>query len=473
MIDRVTGENAASRSARVYVLLGEAARLAEASDKSWDCFEKAIEASKGNRNQYVNIYKAFPPNETGVEWASLWYSAMNANQRRPVRELFDRIRTAYDGTMPLDDLTDAVTSVDFARPGNLPYIELMWEAARRTRTGGDEKKAEQQVEAAALRAPNGDLEMHLGDWAAERRDWTRAAAKYEAAWNKDRARALPLYLFGWALEQGGQMADGRQRMALAHLLPVGDETRRHDLIYGLYVRGLNDAAVREADMIIRIGHPMSRYAGIAFRLVAEHAEEKGDFALAAAVWQRFMGEAMANSNPYETHAMFINTPNVGRRFEARAKLAAGDIEGAKKIIDGCLQLVPTDGEVVLDLVLDYDKAGRRADGDELFNRGFALVDARCQKFPESGYELNEAAWVAAKCHRELDKALDYSTRAVKLQPKNAAGIDTLAEVYFQRGDTAKAVELEKQCVELSPLSPIHRQQLARFLAGEKVKVDQQ
>ena len=64
--------------------------------------------------------------------------------------------------------------------------------------------------------------------------------------------------------------------------------------------------------------------------------------------------------------------------------------------------------------------------------------------------------------RDLDDALKHSTKAVKLEPKNAGYIDTLAEVHFRKGDRDKALSLMKECVELTPKNPYFKRQLVRF-----------
>ena len=44
-------------------------------------------------------------------------------------------------------------------------------------------------------------------------------------------------------------------------------------------------------------------------------------------------------------------------------------------------------------------------------------------------------------------------------------LDTLAEVYFARGDAASAAAQIRRCIELEPQVKRHRKQLARFEAG--------
>ena len=62
---------------------------------------------------------------------------------------------------------------------------------------------------------------------------------------------------------------------------------------------------------------------------------------------------------------------------------------------------------------------------------------------------------------DLDKALDHAQRAVELEPQ-AGNIDTLAEVYFRRGNRAEALRLARRCLEMEPDGEHYKKQLARF-----------
>ena len=61
-----------------------------------------------------------------------------------------------------------------------------------------------------------------------------------------------------------------------------------------------------------------------------------------------------------------------------------------------------------------------------------------------------------------DAALEHARRGVELTPNNPGHMDTLAEVYFRRGDRQAAIEAAKKCVELDPLNKFYRTQLQRF-----------
>src|SRR5262249_34840848 len=89
----------------------------------------------------------------------------------------------------------------------------------------------------------------------------------------------------------------------------------------------------------------------------------------------------------------------------------------------------------------------------------------CQDYPRCAWAHNSAAWLSACCRRNLDGALEHATKAVQLAPANAGHLDTLAEVYFQRGDKDKALAAQRKVVQMDPNKPYFRKQLKRSGAG--------
>jgi Flp pilus assembly protein TadD len=73
----------------------------------------------------------------------------------------------------------------------------------------------------------------------------------------------------------------------------------------------------------------------------------------------------------------------------------------------------------------------------------------------------------ATTRRDLEAAVQHARKAVELAPKQAGYLDTLAEALFQKGDTAGAVAVMKQCRELEPDNDYFRRQLARFDKGDR------
>jgi len=81
--------------------------------------------------------------------------------------------------------------------------------------------------------------------------------------------------------------------------------------------------------------------------------------------------------------------------------------------------------------------------------------------------LNGLAWACATHDIFLSDALRAAERAAELEPRNIDILDTLAEVHFRAGNSAKAVEVESRAATIDPKSTYLKDQIERFRAGRK------
>jgi len=82
--------------------------------------------------------------------------------------------------------------------------------------------------------------------------------------------------------------------------------------------------------------------------------------------------------------------------------------------------------------------------------------------PNAPLVHNALAWLLGRTHTDLDQALAHATKAAESCPRSTAILDTLAEVYFQRGETEKAIATIRRCIAIEPESPRHAAALNRF-----------
>ncbi len=307
--------------------------------------------------------------------------------------------------------------------------------------------------------------IDAGNLYAEEKQWSEACKLYTAAWTKDRRSAEALYLLGWAQTKGGEEAEGRKRMELALVIPLGDGESRRDLARTLGRLHQDDEAARQRQWVLRLA-PMHDYSIVqVLKDSGDAAAEKGDDAHTATVWQRFAVELLlANTGFLIETRYYLQWPVAIHAARARELLRAGKTAEGIEELHRAEALQPANIQVALDCDADLRKHGAAGEADAIYQRMLGQHEAFCRDFPKSGEYHNDLAWLAANLDRDLDKALAHAQRAVELEPQSAGILDTLAEVHFRRGNRAEAVRLAKRCLEMEPDGEHYQKQLARFEA---------
>lgn len=80
--------------------------------------------------------------------------------------------------------------------------------------------------------------------------------------------------------------------------------------------------------------------------------------------------------------------------------------------------------------------------------------------PNNAGAYNNLAWVSAKLNK--DGAIGYAEKANALAPNQPRFMDTLAMILSEKGDYAKAVELQNKVLVLQPLNPVYKLNLAKI-----------
>lgn len=102
---------------------------------------------------------------------------------------------------------------------------------------------------------------------------------------------------------------------------------------------------------------------------------------------------------------------------------------------------------------DFFPALRQRIPEKTYNRWFeqsyALIEAACADFPRSHNSHNTAAWLAARAVRKLDEAHAHAEQALQMRPHQGAYLDTMAEVWFSRGERQKALMWSQTAIAAS------------------------
>jgi len=171
---------------------------------------------------------------------------------------------------------------------------------------------------------------------------------------------------------------------------------------------------------------------------------KGGAALAE-IFSRLTMQGLSNQSVFST---------LGVRFQAdfyrgMDALEQGDKAKGMALLDSCRKLNPGSGALADDFFPALRKVGIGKKYDQWFEASFQHLESACEKYPRAHNCHNTAAWLAARSLRKLDEALKHSKMAVQLRPHQGAYLDTMAEVWFAKGNRKKAIEWSKKAIACS------------------------
>jgi tetratricopeptide (TPR) repeat protein len=341
--------------------------------------------------------------------------------------------------------------------------------------------------------------MRAADLSAETGKWEQAAADYALAFKAGpkkleppappqapnpmplRRRGQPvvvnhdvsaqetwtaLYLQGCSLLKAGKPEEGQKAIARASLMFLGDAKSRLELAQTLEKQKFDGPAAAQLDLVARTAELGSlpwynQWAQAARRLAA-----KKDFAAAAAARQRYSLCCLTPATEKVQFDGYLIDACLTHADSMRACLADGKFDEAVRQAQKVQALLPTDTDALMDLIPALDKAGKKDQADKLFDPAFQQELARVGRAPDSSSYQNGLAWLCARCRRQLDAGLEHALKAVDLEKNSPGLMDTLAEVYFQRGDRDKAVQTMTAALALQPNWDYLQKQLARMKSGK-------
>ncbi len=199
-------------------------------------------------------------------------------------------------------------------------------------------------------------------------------------------------------------------------------------------------------------------------LLYEEAKFGADWPLAASLGEMYllqqvmMGDTHDNPLPLARARIEVET---ARSLARLAEDRAGSIETLRR----CHDLALSDGSMA-----DYFFPAMRAAGltklhDEWFEDTWKAYQRVLERFPGSHNTMNTAAWTASRANRRLDEAEKLVAKALEILPRQAAYLDTYAEVWFARGNREKAIEWSDRALVREPAEDGLLRQHDRFVSG--------
>jgi len=141
----------------------------------------------------------------------------------------------------------------------------------------------------------------------------------------------------------------------------------------------------------------------------------------------------------------------------------GDRQKQRVHLDKAIESDPAELDTLIALykLADVDPEHRRKTL-ELIAKAAAALRRGVEAVPDDPTDYNQFAWLVGNTEGDAEEALRCARKAVELSPTSGAYHDTLAHVYFGRGDYRGAVEHQERAAELEPHSGLIAKQLKLF-----------
>ncbi|HSP44096.1 MAG TPA: hypothetical protein VLO11_14575, partial [Luteolibacter sp.] len=365
------------------------------------------------------------------------------------------------------------------------WIDALWKSIDQ----GPAKQRDERVrQLAEMFAETGDVNNSLKAWdlaSPETRQkifWGHALIHFSAAERWGEAADLVLSQIEALIQAGQEPGADLHAYAAASLRAAGREKEAvvHDGWVDRLSLGHSSTAIRIANGYA-YGGDYSRAADWWRRATMFAAPEGDEFPLAV----KFHGDALLLDEKWPEVAatsevlasiyagteylMGSQIPLMRLRLQSDTARAlsrlADDRAGSIELLARCHRIFATDGSLADFFFPALRAAGLVKEHDAWFRKSWGHFQQVIGKYPESENTLNTAAWFATRSLRELDAAHKLVRKALAMNPRQAAYLDTMAEYHFARGRRAEALEWSAKALNAAPEDTLIRRQHERFRSG--------
>jgi tetratricopeptide (TPR) repeat protein len=231
-------------------------------------------------------------------------------------------------------------------------------------------------------------------------------------------------------------------------------------------KGRLDDEAKEMALSERLALGETWHFGQAFYIASGAADRAKDYAKAGAALDVQVINVLRRGTFYRDLRAWVTSPSRVHYLKGRGFLADEKADEAMRELRASQELTPGDINLAIITVPILMKMGKAKFADEVFDKPWTTYTTLLKEYPDWALGHNNAAWLAARCRRQLDEALQHAQVAVRLDPERAVYLDTLAEIHFQKGDKAAAIDAIKKCIKLEPEREFFKKQLERFEAGD-------
>ncbi len=291
------------------------------------------------------------------------------------------------------------------------------------------------------------------------------------------AATMLTYLLAEAQARLGQQAKADETAQRARQLGGNTEPvqlrARLQTAFALRRRGLFPWAEAEYRHVAEVGAIVDRVAALVY--LSEMLHDRGE-SLPAADARRKAAESLnslaapAREQVKEGLALFgVDAADIPARmnyFLACHWERQGDRAKQRQCLKEAIQASSLEVDTLIALFKLPDQTEAERDKTRrLVDKAVLMLRREIDESPDDANAYNQAAWLMGNTQKDLDEALRLAKKATDLSPDNGAYLDTLAHVYFAKGDFDNAVRCQARAAEVEPHSGQIVSELKAFRAA--------
>jgi len=289
----------------------------------------------------------------------------------------------------------------------------------------------------------------LAAYSSHLAEWEKAAAAFGSVTEAEPTNLRFLALQAGALLRAGRPAEAGDILERIELFSLDEAMRLRQLAGDLDRQGALAEAEHYWKLLLATCSPNEWYWHPAAEHYARHAKRGKRWRQAAAFAEVDAMQYIRGRSTYLNPLVFIRKRFAADLYRGLALLDEGNEPAARKIFRSCFELLNGDGL----LADDYFPLLREAGLVDEHDRNYRIVAKRLEEsikaYPDAHNTYNSAAWTASRACRDLDRAHELIRAALDMRPRQAAYLDTMAEVWFAKRDRAKAVEWSRRALTQS------------------------
>jgi tetratricopeptide (TPR) repeat protein len=370
----------------------------------------------------------------------------------------------------------AALEILYYEPSDREAWAKLASALRENLAGSQRRPAQWLLTYVALRENPSDVLEKWSKLVAEEQQLFRSSPERSVRG----AAAMLTYLLAEGYARAGQKDKAEETASQARQLggtgEAGLVRARLQIALALRRRGLDSWAEAEYRQVAEKGAIVDRVA--AFVYLSEMLHDRGQ-SLRAAEARREGFQALKNLAPalreqvHESLLLYgIDAADVAARmyyFEACHWKQQGDRAKQRQLLNDAIQTNPAEIDTLIALAKLPDQTeAEREKTQRLIDKAVLMLRRDIEEDPEDANAYNQAAWLMGNTQKDLDEALRLAKKANELSPDNGAYLDTLAHVYFAKGDLENAIRYQERAVEVEP----HSAQLVNALKAFRAAAEE-